>query len=336
MVGEFRELTANGDFSRTLPTDLSSWNKFIRQVASAVLENDYFMTAFRKTLSLGVIFSSFVLHSLSANEAETEKWTQLLDAKLSKWESWMGVPHTSVKDLPAGTSQSDDYNTGQPLGLGNDPKKVFSVIEEDGKPVLAITGEIYGGLTTLAEYENFHFSCQVKWGEKKWIPRLNVPRDSGFLYHCTGKHGAFWNVWMSCVEYQVQENDFGDLYMLAGPVGDLRMMKPPAGQPNGKPVWDVTQPLSSSGGASKAGLFESPHGQWTTVEVYAIGEKSVHLVNGHVVLAIENIRSKDGSPLSKGKFQIQSEGAEVFYRDIKIRPAAEFPAEISKAAGFQK
>jgi len=34
--------------------------------------------------------------------------------------------------------------------------------------------------------------------------------------------------------------------------------------------------------------------------------------------------------LIKGKIQLQSEGAEVFYKQIKIRPLAMIPAEILK------
>ncbi len=35
-------------------------------------------------------------------------------------------------------------------------------------------------------------------------------------------------------------------------------------------------------------------------------------------------------PLKKGKLQIQSEGAEVFYKDIKIRSLAVIPSEFLK------
>jgi hypothetical protein len=34
------------------------------------------------------------------------------------------------------------------------------------------------------------------------------------------------------------------------------------------------------------------------------------------------------SPLTKGKIQIQSEGAEVFYKGIRIQPISQLPAEI--------
>jgi hypothetical protein len=29
-----------------------------------------------------------------------------------------------------------------------------------------------------------------KWGEKKWLPREEIPRDNGCCYHAVGPHGA--------------------------------------------------------------------------------------------------------------------------------------------------
>ena len=174
---------------------------------------------------------------------------------------WMGVPHTSVKGLPEGTPQSDS-NKGTPLGLENDPKKVFSVIEEDGKPGLKITGEIYGGLTTLKEYGEYHFSCEVKVGNKKWGRRLDKQRDSGVLYHCSGKHGAFWNVWMRSLEYQVQENNLGDLYLLAGTAADVPRI-PCSIKVPGVPAmrWDPTMPFKPANRAERSVNYENPYGE---------------------------------------------------------------------------
>jgi Domain of Unknown Function (DUF1080) len=268
-------------------------------------------------------------HPASAND---DRWTDLLDSNLSQWELWMGVPHKSVQGLPEGTPQSNSTRD-KPLGLANDPKKVFSVIEEDGKPVLKITGEIYGGLTTLKEYGNYHFSCEVKFGPKKWEPRLDRQRDSGVLYHCSGSHGAFWNVWMRSVEYQIQEENLGDLYLLAGTAADLPT-SPSGVKIPGVPAmrWDPTKPFKPANGAERSVNHENPHGQWTTAEFYVLGQQAIHLVNGHVVLSLDKARLKDGTPLTQGKLQIQSEGAEVYYRNIRLRPIKEFPADILAAS----
>ncbi|MEM1063719.1 MAG: DUF1080 domain-containing protein, partial [Planctomycetota bacterium] len=112
---------------------------------------------------------------------------------MSQWEVWLGVPHTSLPIEWDG--KSEDGKQGKPLGLG-DRLGVFAVEDVDGEPVLRVSGEIYAGLTTLEEFEDYHLTCEVQWGEKKYAPRLNAKRDSGILYHCVGRHGAFWNVWM--------------------------------------------------------------------------------------------------------------------------------------------
>lgn len=98
----------------------------------------------------------------------------------------MGIPHKTIKIPGVEQSKSEDCTKGAPLGLNNDLLEVFSMIEEDGQPVLKITGQIYGGLTTNEEFENYHLTMQFKWGEKKWEPRLKRKRDSGILIHCVG------------------------------------------------------------------------------------------------------------------------------------------------------
>src|SRR6478609_6403636 len=145
-------------------------------------------------------------------------WLNLLDKDLSQWDKFIGVPHYSV-NLP-GYPKGDGMN-GTPVGLNNDPLQVFKIEEINGQPVLHISGEIYGGLSTKQEFGNYHFKTEFKWGTAKYEPRLNDKRDSGILYHAKGNQGAFWNVWMLSQEMQVQETDMGDYYAL-GPSMDIR------------------------------------------------------------------------------------------------------------------
>lgn len=269
-----------------------------------------------------------------STNAEADKWTNLLDPGLSQFDVWLGVPEPSVKGLPPGTPTSSGRNTGKPLGLNNDPKHVFSVIEENGQPVLKITGEIYGGAVTRQEYGNYHFTCQVKFGEKKWPPREKAPLNSGVLYHSTGPHGAANNAWMRSFEFQGMETHRGDLFRVAGTDADIRTTPRDPANPKAKVKWDPTQPANNINPVERSTNYESPPGEWTTLDVYALGRQSVHVINGHVVMALDNIRLKDGTPLSAGKIQLQSEGAEVYYRDVKIQSITEFPAEIQKASGL--
>jgi hypothetical protein len=263
----------------------------------------------------------------------SREWKPLLDAKLSNWELWMGAPYT-VTTGPAGAQIVKDWVTEPALGLNNDPKHVFSMRTEDGEPVLHITGEIYGGLTTLRSYSNYHFRCQFKWGNQTWPPKLTAPRDNGILYDCTGPHGAFQKVWKRCVEFQVEDRNMGDLYCLAGTGADVPVRHGPHGL-----IYDPAGTVEKVNGkvAHLAGDFEVPVGQWNTLDLYTMGSTSIEVVNGHVVQVLRNIVAYVGPdkvpvPLTAGQIQLQSEGAEAEYRRVEIQSISDYPPEIKQAA----
>ena len=267
----------------------------------------------------------------SANQNPTYLWTNLLDQNLTQWEKFIGVPHYSV-NIPG--HPSGDGMNGIPLGLNNDPLEVYKVIQENGAPVLRISGQIYAGLSTRQEYGNYHFKAEFKWGSRKYEPRLNEKRDSGILYHAKGSQGAFWNVWMKSQELQIQEGDVGDYYAI-GPGMDIRAAYRTVDNETNW-IYDPAAPLRSFGTwnpenrCRRARNAENSLGQWNTVELICLGRKSIHVVNGQVVMVLENsVELTPGGaqgPLSNGKIQLQSEGAEVYYRNILIRPITEIPA----------
>jgi len=265
----------------------------------------------------------------------SENWQLLLDEDLKHWETFIGVPHTSV--ILEGAQKSDDVHVGTPLGLGNDPKEVFSVIKEKDEHVLKVTGEIYGGLTTLQEFGNYHLRVKFKWGDKKWEPRLDKKRDNGILYHCHGKHGAFWNVWMSSLECQIQEGDTGDFVTLVHARAEVSSKK------INEHLYKVTsiddEVITYGAGNGNPGYChinnpnEKPNGDWNVIEVLCVGNQSVHVVNGKVVMVVKNTRKViDGEEieLTSGKIQLQSEGAEGYYKDIEIKAIKSFPKKIKK------
>lgn len=244
----------------------------------------------------------------------TAQWTAMLDEKLTQWEIFMGVPQPSVTGLPPGTHQAKG-NQGAPLGLNNDPKQVFTVRMVEGEPVLHITGEIFGCVSSRASYSNYQFRAQFRWGEKKWAPRLEVARDSGILFHCTGPHGAFWNVWKRCIEYQVCEKEIGKLYALAG---------------TSATVAPTFKGMFKKGQTPGLGYQEKPTGEWNDLEIYVLGDRSVHLLNGTVVNALSKLANKnketgETTPLTAGQIQLQSEAAECAYRRVEIRGITELP-----------
>lgn len=252
-----------------------------------------------------------------ANLAHAEEWQSLFNGRdLTGWETWISYqPETNDYGKPS---------TQIPLGLNKDPKKVFTVV--DGS--LRVSGEDWGGVSTLAEFEKFHLRFEVKWGEKKWPPRLDARRDSGVLYYAVGPHGAESDHWMRSHEFQIQEGDCGDYHSLDKVTVDANVGDANEGD------WkfyryDPKLPLKKDIAARiwKYGTFENinyekPHGEWNLMEVIADGQTLVHKVNGHEVLRVYNSQQiVDGKkvPLTKGRIQIQSEGAEVFYRNIEIK-----------------
>jgi hypothetical protein len=59
---------------------------------------------------------------------------------------------------------------------------------------------------------------------------------------------------------------------------------------------------------------EKPVGEWNRMEVICDGDTITNILNGHVV----NVGTK--SSHTEGKIQFQSEGAEILFRKIEIRP----------------
>ena len=272
---------------------------------------------------------SLCLLGATLGAAEAPVFTPLLDARLSQWEKWLGVPHRSyeVPGYVRGASPKED----PVLGLNRDPLDVFTVKVVDGEPVLHITGQVFGGLTTLKSFENFHLRTQHRWGTRKWEPRLNAVRDNGILFHCIGEHGAGGKNWMRSQECQVQEGDIGDWWPIAGAMVDATVK-----DEDGKVVRYVPgAPLRAMRSRIWHGTDypEKPSGEWNTVEVYAFAGDAVFRLNGRTVNVIRNSRYREkGSdqeiPLKAGKLQIQSEAAECQYRRLELRPLTAWPQEV--------
>ncbi|MEA2707491.1 MAG: hypothetical protein QOF78_92 [Phycisphaerales bacterium] len=266
----------------------------------------------------------------------SSQWRPLFNGKdLSGWETWLGRPHMSVTGVDLPKDEKGQY-VGV-VGLNNDPKRVYSVVEVDGAPAIRISGEIFGALTTTEEFENYCLKFEFKWGDEKFEPRTKAMRDSGILYHCVGPHGGppspsggGSRAWMQSHECQIQERDTGDYWSVADAIADIEaepitidgkhktvVYKPGAEKWTIPNVEKLTQKR-----AIKSLDNEKPSGEWNTVEIICVGGNARHVINGKENMVITNSRRKvDGQEiaLTKGRLQFQSEGAEVFYRNIMVR-----------------
>jgi hypothetical protein len=264
--------------------------------------------------------------------SQAGKWTNLLDKNLSQWQTYLSYRHTN--DYKGEVPKDQQGNAIQPIGYNKNESNVFSVIEEKGVPVLRVSGEIYGCVFTKADYENYHFKLQVKWGEKKWVPRLEKLKDAGICYHSQGECGKdYWRAWMLSQEFQIMEGHMGDYWNIANAAIDVRALIP---EGNMNPVASHKQPFLPIGtGTAIAGFClrtidnETPNNDWTTLELICFNGKSLHIINGKVVMVLANSRYHEGGkdvPLTKGKIQLQSEAAEIFYKAIQIKTLDKLPA----------
>lgn len=253
------------------------------------------------------------------------QWQNLFNGKnLDGWDTYIGPAYDSIKGA---------FDSMKVMGLNIDPQKIFSIVEVDGQAAIRISGENFGGISTQKSFSNYHLKLEFKWGTKKWNPRKDKKRDSGILYHAVGKHGADFGFWMRSQEFQIQEGDCGEYWGVAGGSFEIPARKIEDGY-----VYDPAASKILFNEKSKAGRWcqqlgdpEKPTGQWNTIEIYCIGDTAMHLVNGVVVMVLYNSAQVDKDKLSSlhhGKIQIQSEGAEVFYRNIQMESIKKFPVEL--------
>ena len=300
-----------------------------------------------KNLTVKSIFALFVCTTITlsctntsskvnntSGPAEESGWTELFNGEnLDGWYTYQMRPEPTSE--VAGLARDEQGNYLEPIGLNKDPLNVFSTVMEDKDPAIRMSGEVFAILVTEKEFENYHLKLQFKWGTEKYPPRKTEKRDSGILYHSIGEEGAWGGVWMRSLECQVQEGDCGDYISVDTVSVDIQAIRD---QENNLYLHTPgSETLTFSVERSychKSTDYENPTGEWNTMEIYTVGGKSVHVVNGQVNNRISNSRHLvDGKelPLTKGKIQLQSEGAEVFYRSIQIRDIDEIPSELWSA-----
>jgi hypothetical protein len=194
-------------------------------------------------------------------------------------------------------------------GLNNDPDHVFTL----EKGLIHVSGTEFGYLITKREFANYYLRAEFKWGEATHPPREGMARDSGILYHIQGPQ----KVWPTSIEYQICEGQTGDFYMTDGAALTDTDGKRETGPPDsaarikriGEGPWQ-----NVTGYRDPSGEIENRHGDWNVVEIVLQGDHVKQYLNGKLVNEGTN-----AYPAS-GKILIQSEGAEVDFRDIKLFP----------------
>jgi hypothetical protein len=178
------------------------------------------------------------------------------------------------------------------IGTNKDPDNNFMI--EDS--VLHVLGKDLGYVITEKGYKDYHFKVEFKWGEKRWGSRQKEKRDAGVCYNIPKDEPD--SIWPQSIECQVQEGDVGDFWLLG--FSTIKV--------NG----EYNKP-SAHTRMIKQKDAEKPNGEWNTLEIISYHGKCVHIVNGVVVNVGEDASIKEG------KILLQSEFAEVYYSNVKLR-----------------
>lgn len=219
------------------------------------------------------------------------------------------APHTKPIVLFDGSSLQSFDTFLKTKGLNSDPDHVFQV--ENG--LIHVSGKEMGYIITRQPFHNFYLRADFKWGDGTYGERAGQARDSGILYNIQGDQ----KVWPRSIEFQICEGGTGDFWMTDGAAltgrDGIRVTGPPGSALKidrfGKGPWK-----NVVGYRDPVGEVEKPHGEWNTLVLIVNGNDVKQYVNGKLVN-----EGTDPFP-ADGKILFQSEGAEVYFRDIKLYP----------------
>ena len=249
---------------------------------------------------------------------------------LKDWDAWLGyadpaLTYTRPAIAPIGATPQN-----APLRAA-----IFKVVVEDGRPALYVSGKTWGSLVHKGDFKNYHLRLQYKWGPGRWPPRETQAPNNGLLYHSHGAPGAVWGTWSQAVEFEIMTGSIG----MVVPVGDAisattTVVDDPAliapnlrFAPGGRAK--TVQGGTADWNVEAYADAENPAGQWNTLDLYVLGDRAIHVVNGAPVLEVRDLKA-NGQPLTHGAIQLQSEGAETFFRDIVLEPIASLPKVVAK------
>jgi len=168
----------------------------------------------------------------------------------------------------------------------------------------------FATLVSAEEYGNCVIELEYRWGERKFAPRANQKRDAGLLFFVRKPA----QVWPPCVECQIQETDSGDLWSIYSMVS-IRLDASKSYSPDGElQTIGKTQDFT---GINRLAGEELPG--WNSIRVELRDGAAKYFLNGKLVNAFEKAFEKDGSPLTRGRIAIQAEGAELTYRNVRVR-----------------
>lgn len=181
-----------------------------------------------------------------------------------------------------------------------DPTKTWSV--KDG--MIICQGKPAGYIVTKEEFANYVLKLQWRWAPG------SKGGNSGVLLHVQQPD----KVWPKSVEAQLQHEQAGDFWLIDAKLDIDEARRDPKVSRHYLRIgekWIMAQGDKNS--RADRQVFEKPIGEWNQYEIHCTGNNIKLMINGK--LANEG---KNGE-LSKGRIALQSEGAEVHFRNIEIK-----------------
>lgn len=170
------------------------------------------------------------------------------------------------------------------------PEQVWSV--KDG--VIVCKGFPLGYLITEKEYGDYMLTLEWRWAPKG----DNDKRNSGVFVHVSGPD----KIWPKGVEAQLYRDHAGDIWLVDGFKLDVDKARQDPKQ--ARHFFKIDREKK----------IEKPIGEWNKYEITCKGDTIKLVVNGHSENEGKNAEQ------TKGKILLQSEGAEIHFRNIELTP----------------
>jgi hypothetical protein len=171
-----------------------------------------------------------------------------------------------------------------------DPETVWKVKDE----MIICKGVPFGYIITEKEYGDYVLKVQWRWAKDG----DNDKRNSGVFVHVIGKD----KIWPKGVEAQLYRDHAGEFWLVDG-----FKLKVDESRQNPKSKNNYFR-------IDKDKKVEKPIGEWNEYVITCEGDKIKVAVNGK----LQN--EGTDAETTKGKILLQSEGAEVHFRNIELSP----------------
>jgi len=195
------------------------------------------------------------------------------------------VPGTEIKLF-----NGKDF-TGWTHYLSDKSKKMEDVWSIDpAESIIICLGNPAGYIRTVDDYTNY--VLKVEW---RFNPVTKKAGNSGVLLRVVGQD----KVWPKSIESQLQSGAAGDFWLIDGALLDTPVERVDKGTPRHR---------------LRTRTNEKPIGEWNEYEITVDGGKVTLKVNGETLN--EGINAEE----IPGKIALQSEGAEIHFRNIRLTP----------------